>query len=130
MGDPSELGFWVAVQEVGDHACVVSAGGEIDLHVARDLTRALGRAVDLGARAVAVDLSQISFIDSTGLGVLLQLRGVMNGRGGNMTVVCGGQVVRRAFRAAGLDRTFTIDRTLAEALCRLGVTATAGTTAY
>ncbi len=55
------------------HDCVVELqpSGELDLAAAPSLRAALGRALESGAAAVCVDLSAVTFLDSTGLNVFV-----------------------------------------------------------
>jgi anti-sigma B factor antagonist len=52
-------------------AAVVAPHGEIDLTTSEALRVAMDRAVDEGATAVVLDLSDVTFMDSTALGVLV-----------------------------------------------------------
>ena len=66
MTDDGDL----AVARVGD-AVVVRVAGELDLATAPALWAALERAL-IDAHQVVVDLSAVTFVDSTGLSVLLR----------------------------------------------------------
>jgi anti-sigma B factor antagonist len=57
--------------EPGVDAAVVTPHGEIDLTTSEALRVAMARAVDDGATAVVLDLSDVTFVDSTVLGVLV-----------------------------------------------------------
>lgn len=55
-----------------DHgSSVVLPVGELDIATAPKLEAVIGRLLDEGARSVAVDASQLAFVDSTGLGALV-----------------------------------------------------------
>ena len=58
---------------------VVTLSGEIDAGERDDLL-AVAASADVAGRAVAVDLAGVTFMDSTGIGFLLRLRGVAAGR--------------------------------------------------
>lgn len=79
--------------------------GEIDLAVAPELLWRIEAAIDAdpGGR-VEVDFSRVSFIDSTGLGVLVTCRRRARGRGGDLSVVNVPDRVRSVFGLTGLDR--------------------------
>jgi anti-sigma B factor antagonist len=51
---------------------LIAPRGELDLIASRELAPQLSQAVGDTARALVVDLSDVSFIDSTGLGALVQ----------------------------------------------------------
>ena len=61
---------------------VVALQGEVDLCTAPQFKEALLRGINDGARRVIVDLSEVSFIDSTVLGVVIGgVRALGRGRG-------------------------------------------------
>jgi anti-sigma B factor antagonist len=66
----AEGAFNIQTERDGD-VMVLTASGEIDLSVAEDFGDELRRALSSGALSVVLDLQQVSFLDSTGLGVLL-----------------------------------------------------------
>lgn len=97
---------------------LLSAFGELDLHVAPELQERIGAAIDGGAELVVVDLSAVTFIDSLALGVLLGAANRLRGRGGNLRLVVPSPQLRRVFEIAQLDRVFALDWTRAGALTR------------
>ena len=54
--------------------------GELDMGNARELEEALGSAIELGG-PVLVDLSELTFMDSTGISILLRATQALRGRG-------------------------------------------------
>jgi anti-sigma B factor antagonist len=100
---------------------VVEVGGEIDLHTAPELRDCLYQTIDIGSRRLVVDLRQVSFIDSIGLGVLVGAKRRLRGQGpddGSIQLVCADGLVIRVLRVTGLDRVFPVHATLADALGR------------
>jgi anti-sigma B factor antagonist len=87
---------------------VVTVDGELDLTAAPDLRDAIDAAVDAGAVAIVVDLNEVTFIDSTAIGVLLAARERMRRRGGTLEIVCREENVARVLEIVGM-------RTVAEA---------------
>lgn len=110
------LEFTVKTAELGENAFIVTLTGEADLHTAPELERALQGTVGLGATAVAVDLAEVSFVDSTTLGVLLRYQKRFRERGGDLVIVTEDRRVLRTFEITGLDQVFEIKRGLAEAV--------------
>jgi|KBSSwiStaDraftv2_1062776.scaffolds.fasta_scaffold1048502_2 anti-anti-sigma factor len=88
----------------GGDAVVVSATGEIDLLTAAGLGRVLR---DLIARrrpsAIGIDLSGVSFIDSTGIQVLVATRIDARAAGIPLRVVAASAPALRVLRLAGVD---------------------------
>jgi anti-sigma B factor antagonist len=108
--------FSVNTAALGGDAFVVTLTGEVDLHTAPALERALEGVVGLGGTSVALDLADVSFIDSTTLGVLLHYDERLRGLGGELVIVTEDRRVLRTFELTGLDRVFAIERRLADAL--------------
>ena len=56
----------------GDDSCVVSLSGELDMASAPELAHALLSLPDPGPAEVVVDFSDLSFVDSSGIAVLIE----------------------------------------------------------
>jgi len=100
---------------------VVEVGGEIDLASAPQLRDCLHQTIDAGSRQLVVDLRQVSFIDSVGLGVLIGVRRRLlahAGHDGSLQLVCAEGLVLRVLRLTSLDGVFPVHATLADALGR------------
>lgn len=115
----SVLEFSVKTAELGGNAFVVTLTGEADMHTAPELDRALQGVLALGGTAVAVDLGDVTFVDSTALGVLLRYQPRFRGRGGDLVIVTQDRRVLRTFEITGLDRVFSIERRLADGVAAI-----------
>jgi anti-sigma B factor antagonist len=96
---------------------VVHLDGELDAYTAPRLAACLDdlrRQAGGGAGAVVVDLTRVTFVDSTGLGVLVTAHRAAGG--GSLQVVAPDPRVRRVFEMTSLDRLLTIRDSLADAL--------------
>ena len=113
------LEFSVKTAALGRDAFVVTLTGEVDLHTAPALEQALEGVVALGGTAVAVDLAEVTFIDSTTLEVLLRYHERFRGLGGLLVIVTDDRRVLRTFEITGLDRVFTIEHRLADAVAAI-----------
>jgi anti-sigma B factor antagonist len=92
----------VRIERTGDSASVVELIGELDLSTAPKLESPL--LAQLHRRpGVVVDLTKLSFIDSSGLAVLIQAFHASNGDLMH-TVIAPGSQVERVFRITGIDR--------------------------
>ena len=80
---------------------IVTAVGEIDLSNVGDLRSAVIAAAEDCDR-LRLDLSDIEFIDSTGLGGLLELRSMLRARSVTLEIVAGEGPVRQAVEITGL----------------------------
>lgn len=92
---------------------VVTAEGELDAYVAPDLTAAFEEI--RGATTAVADLTAVSFLDSTALGIVVRAVRELNERGGRMLVVLPTSSARRIFEITRLDRALPVAATLADA---------------
>jgi anti-sigma B factor antagonist len=65
---------------------------------------------------VVVDLSWLSFIDSTGLGALVAGRNEAQQGGATLRLVCKSERMLKLFRITGLDAVFDIYATVPQAI--------------
>lgn len=91
---------------------VVEVRGEVDVHTAPELRDRLSEVIDGGHRNVVVDLSWLSFIDSTGLGALVAARNHASVAGASLRLVCKAERLLKVFRITGLHEVFEIHPTL------------------
>jgi anti-sigma B factor antagonist len=115
----SVLEFSVNTAALGGDSFIVTLTGEVDLHTAPALEQALEGVVALGGTAVALDLADVSFIDSTVLGVLLTYRERLQNLGGELVVVTEDRRILRTFEITGLDRVFAIESRLSHAVAKI-----------
>jgi anti-sigma B factor antagonist len=115
----SVLEFSVNTAALGGDAFVVTLTGEIDLYTAPTLEQSLEGVVALGGTSVAVDLAEVTFIDSTTLEVLLRYHERFRGLGGVLVIVTDDRRVLRTFQITGLDSVFTIEHRLADAVATI-----------
>jgi anti-sigma B factor antagonist len=107
--------FTVATSMVDDRT-VVSATGELDAHSAPALQTELDRVTTVPGASVVVDLSEVPFIDSTGLGVLVTSLKHVREANGRLDVVVTRPRVLKVFSLTGLDGVIPLHSTLDEAL--------------
>jgi anti-sigma B factor antagonist len=103
-----------AVEEHGE-AIVVRLAGELDLYNAGEARTALADASVQAPERLVVDLSEVTFIDSTGLGILVEARTKLKNR--RALILAAPQLeTRRALEVSGLDRYLPVYGTVDEAL--------------
>lgn len=112
----SVLDFSVNTAALGADAFVVTVSGEVDLHTAPAIEQALEGVLALGGTSVAVDLLEVSFVDSTTLHVLLRYNERFRALGGDLVIVTEDRRILRTFEITGLDRVFVIEQRLADAV--------------
>jgi anti-anti-sigma factor len=102
---------------------VLTVSGELDQASAERLAGPLTAAIDDGAVAVLVDLSDCGFIDSTGLSVLVRAQRALAERTGDprsFSICCPDPQVRRVLEITGLDQTMATFEGRDEALAAVG----------
>jgi anti-sigma B factor antagonist len=115
----AQVDFSMTQQTVGDYP-VLTVHGEADLYSAPALQDGLSTLLGAGAKAVVVDLTEVAFLDSTGLGVLVgaRTRAVENGQ--TLPIVCEDGRILKLFRITGLETVFEIHPSVEAALQSLG----------
>ena len=88
-----------------DDTTTVTVAGEIDLDTSPQLRHAL---TTTDTPHVRVDLSDVPFMDSTGLGVLVAAHKRATERGGTLVIICDDDRILRLFRITGLDAVLNL----------------------
>ncbi|MDH4140583.1 MAG: STAS domain-containing protein [Coriobacteriia bacterium] len=101
--------------EIHDDACIMRLHGEVDVYTAPRLKESLTEQIESGCTNVLVDLEDVGFIDSSGLGVLVGALRRAKERSGGVRLVCTRENVLKIFRITGLDKVFPIFGTVEEA---------------
>ena len=99
-----------------DETAVVMASGELDMNTSPEFKASLVGAIEGDAARVVVDLTGVTFIDSSALGALIggARRSALTGT--ELMIVCPEGSVARVIEITGLHRAFTIYPTREEAL--------------
>ena len=96
-------------------ACIVTVAGEVDVYTSPTLKQRLVEAAGQDCGVMIVDLDQVGFIDSSGLGVLVGALRRLREQGREMHVVCTREQILKIFRITGLDKVFPIFATMDQA---------------
>jgi anti-sigma B factor antagonist len=102
------------VESVGAQTSVVSLAGELDLSTVPIIEGALFEQLRTDS-GVIMDLTQLSFIDSSGIGLLIKAFRAVDGDGKLHMVIAPGSQAERVFQLTGVDRMLSLfaERTLA-----------------
>ena len=113
--------FTVEIEHVDGGIRAFSLRGELDHATAPELRGPLEDAIDEGDDSFLIDLSDCSFIDSTGLSVIVHARARVLDRNGNgrFEICCPDPQIRRLLEITGIDRAFGVHQTREEALSAL-----------
>jgi anti-sigma B factor antagonist len=93
---------------IGDQAYLIALAGDFDLHSGPEFERRVLEALGRGATELLIDLTEVSFIDSTTIGILMRTRKRLAPIGGRVLVVTSDRNILRLFEITALDRMFEI----------------------
>ena len=100
---------FVNTETRGDGSCTVSVTGEVDIATVDEFLAAAGACLDGGATSVVVDLAEVSFIDSSGLGALVRIRNLARKHGATLTLARVPDSIERLLEVTGLTAAFVAD---------------------
>jgi anti-sigma B factor antagonist len=112
--------FELSSESHGTRTHVIHVKGEIHVSTAKEFAQRLDDAIAHEASQIVLDLTEVEFIDSTGLTVLLNGLRSITLRGGRLAPAISNPTVLRLFEITRLDTTFDIEPTLQAALQRVG----------
>lgn len=95
--------------------CRIAVNGEVDVYTSPLLKTRLVDAVDDGCIDLVIDLENVGFIDSSGLGVLVSGLRRVKEQSGSMRIICTKEGILKIFRITGLDKVFPIFASAADA---------------
>jgi anti-sigma B factor antagonist len=85
---------------------IVSVGGELDLYTAPQLREAVARVLNGDGPRIAIDLTDVGFIDSSGLGVIVSSLTKARDQGGDLALVAPpASSLTKLLTLIGLDST-------------------------
>ena len=114
------MNFDIKTEELSNDAYVIALTGEVDLYTAPEFKQQLLEVIGQGAKAVIVDFTNTTFIDSTTLGVLVGGVKRLRSNDGQLSLVCSDRNITKIFEITGLDRVFTIHASRDEAIAAIG----------
>jgi anti-sigma B factor antagonist len=97
------------VAPIGTEPYLISVGGDLDVAGVDRLRQACDQAIASGSPEIVLDLGACSFIDSSGLSVVVGLFRDACDAGRQLQIRPGGPAVRRTFLISGLSRDLPFD---------------------
>jgi anti-anti-sigma factor len=95
---------------------VVHVAGEIDLATEDDFAEALAQGLDTDAALIVIDLTEVSFLGSSALRVLLEANMGAEAKQRQLRIALGSSFARRVISVAGLDQILDVYETVAQAI--------------
>lgn len=115
------IGDDVQLEDTGPEVAIIVVGGEVDYEVSPQLKARLMRVIKAGSRRLVVDLTDVTFIDSTAIGVLAGVVERLDEVEGSLSLVCTHEKVMQIFEITGLDNVVTMHPSREDALAALAM---------
>jgi anti-sigma B factor antagonist len=95
-----------------DESHLISARGEIDLYASPELRQAILKGVSKAQNTLGVDLSQVEYMDSSGVATLVEGLKSANQKQVTFALIAPSQAVMKVLSLSRLDAVFTIKDSL------------------
>jgi len=119
----ASMEFSLSPRPVEDGITVIDLRGEVDAFTAPKLKQEMIDQIEGGSSRLAINLADVKYLDSTGLGVLIGGLKRTRDKNGELVLICPNVRIMRIFEITGLSRIFEMFQTEQEALGRLKSTA-------
>ncbi|MET3767630.1 anti-sigma B factor antagonist [Marisediminicola sp. UYEF4] len=97
----------ITVKDLGDGVAVLQLDGRLNMVTASCLRDHVGSAVSSGQNRIAVDLAGIEFIDSSGLGALINGLKTARQAGGDLRIAAPNDQVKLVLQLTNMERLLT-----------------------
>jgi anti-sigma B factor antagonist len=95
---------------------IVMLSGEMDVHTSARLRDAVLALLDKGADKIVINLNNVEYVDSTGLGTMVGILKRMTEQNCKLCLVSSNPLINKVFDITGLTKIFTIKATDREAV--------------
>lgn len=99
-----------------DHLVVLSVNGPVDMLTAPQLSRAICDVLENSATTLIIDLTEVTFLASVGMSVLVATQGAADAMAVRFAVVAEGAATSRPIRLLGIDNILALYPTLDDAV--------------
>ena len=100
--------FGISSAKTSSGLRMVRPTGELDVYTAPRLVTFVESLANEGVTEVCLDLSQLRFIDSRGLGALVSMTRRLHDAGGHLAVAGPGPSLQRLFSISGIDQVIDV----------------------
>lgn len=97
----------ISFRDLGDHK-IIEVSGEVDLYNVSELKKSLFSITDGTNQSVVVDMKNVNYMDSSGIGALVAGQKKMKAHNGNFALVNIHEDVLNILKLATLDKFFKI----------------------
>lgn len=106
----------VDTRQLEDNISVIDVQGEIDVYTSSWVKEAVNDFIQRGNYHIVINLEQVRYIDSTGLGVLIGALKRVHEHEGSISLICTNPHIRKIFNITGLVKIFPIYKSEEEAV--------------
>ncbi len=97
----------IEYKDLGEHK-IIEVSGEVDLYNVSELKKSLFSITDGGSKSVIVDMKNVNYMDSSGIGALVAGQKKMRAHGGTFALLSIHDDVLNILKLATLDKFFKI----------------------
>ena len=106
--------------KIHERTLVVSLSGELDHHGAEKIRNIIERAItERDVKNLIFDFSTLSFMDSSGIGMIIGRYKLVKSLGGHIVIVCNNLRMDKLITMSGLKRLMKVYENLTDALSEL-----------
>ena len=109
------MNLQIETSSLGANTTALHITGEVDVFTSTSLKLAINSAINAGTDRLVLFLSEVEYLDSTGLGVLIGALKKMREKDGSLILIGPTSRVLRIFDLTGLVSVFSIYQSLDEA---------------
>jgi anti-sigma B factor antagonist len=114
--ESSSMNLKVTPRRIDENTQALDLEGEVDVYTAPLLRQEIMDQVDGGVKNLLVNLQQVEYLDSTGLGILIGGVKRLKEQGGSLRLVGPSARITRIFEITGLNKIFDVYPSEGEAL--------------
>jgi anti-sigma B factor antagonist len=111
--------FELTDESLDEATHLIAVRGEVHVSTAPEFSERLNDAIAKGMTGVVIDMTNVEFIDSTGLSVLLNALRRVTRNQGSLALAVSNPTVLRLFEITRLDSTFDISPDRAAAIAKV-----------
>ncbi len=103
--------------KLSQRTLIVSLAGELDHHEAEPIRNIIERAItERDVKNLIFDFSELSFMDSSGIGMIIGRYKLIKSLGGTVCLVCNGGRMEKLVTMSGLTKLISVCKTVEQAL--------------
>lgn len=114
--------FWIKEKRMEAPTAVIGVGGRLGANPAKELRQLCTTLSEKGYSHLIIDMSEVTFIASSGVGAMIVLTGEFSIQGGSATFVSLSQPVQRSIKMLNLGQFLTVAANEQEAIANLSAT--------